>query len=394
MVHRAIWSAVLRGGRLGIDNLTHTLVGVAIARTGVARMTPLATTTLVIAANAPDIDVLAFARGPYFALAVRRGITHGWPALVLLALVVTAVVLTWDRRVRRERRPDAAPARAGPVLLLATIGVASHPALDWLNTYGVRWAMPLSPEWSYGDTLFIIDPWIWLVLGGVLLLTSERSRSRDFPWSLLALLTTALILLAPTAAAVKLVWVTGVVSIGLAGAWARWHPPARLAARIALVAVAAYVGAGAAANRAARGEVLREAGTLGLEVIDVMVGPLPGAPLSSEVEVRTPNGYVPGTHRWWSTPRVRLLPERTVPARSLPDGMASAVGDEIIRAAFRAPEVADYLTWSRYPIIRVEDRGNGWRVRVGDARYDARPEAGTLGGVETLVRPEDLRGGG
>ena len=58
-----------------MDNLTHSLVGAALSRAGLDRRTPLATATLVVAANAPDIDVLSFVRGPYFALSFRRGIT-------------------------------------------------------------------------------------------------------------------------------------------------------------------------------------------------------------------------------------------------------------------------------------------------------------------------------
>ncbi len=48
---------------------------------------------------------------------------------------------------------------------LSYLGVATHPLLDWLNTYGIRLLMPLDPRWFYGDAVFIVDPWIWLVSG-------------------------------------------------------------------------------------------------------------------------------------------------------------------------------------------------------------------------------------
>ena len=53
----------------------------------------------------------------------------------------------------------------------------SHPFLDWLNNYGVRLLMPFSDRWFYGDTLFIVDPWLWLILGGgVMLAWTSHTR--------------------------------------------------------------------------------------------------------------------------------------------------------------------------------------------------------------------------
>lgn len=376
-----------------MDNLTHTLVGAAIGRAGAARATPMAMATLVVAANAPDIDMLAFSQGPYFALAFRRGITHGWPALVILAVAVTLGMLAWDRWVRRKRDPLAEPARAGPTLALAAVGVLSHPALDWLNTYGMRWSMPLDDAWSYGDTLFIIDPWIWLTLGGLVYLTGVASGRRTLGWAALGAATTAVVLSAPVGAAVKIVWCTGIVSIVAAGVLVRRNaPPNKMAGGLALIAVAVYIAAGVVANRAARGDVLLAATAAGLDATDVMVAPLPGTPFSSHVEVETPEGFVPGTHAWWTDPRVHLLPERMVPALTTPVGMPAELADRIIGAAHRVPDVAHYLTWSRYPITRIDPGDGGWRVIVQDARYAEREEAGSLRGVETFITAADLEG--
>ena len=35
-----------------------------------------------------------------------------------------------------------------------------------LNSYGVRLLMPFSDRWFYGDALYIVDPWLYLLLGG------------------------------------------------------------------------------------------------------------------------------------------------------------------------------------------------------------------------------------
>ena len=114
-----------------------------------------------------DVDVATAFLGPYGALAHRRGWTHGVLALAILPFVVAGTLLLYDRYVRLRRNPLAAPARAGPLLGLAALAVLSHPALDWLNNYGMRWLMPFDGTWFYGDALFIVDPWVWLGLGGV-----------------------------------------------------------------------------------------------------------------------------------------------------------------------------------------------------------------------------------
>lgn len=169
-----------------MDNLCHTLVGAAMGEAGMKRRTALAMPALLIGANLPDVDVLAYFWGSETALGFRRGWTHGIPALVLWPFLLTGLLLAWDRRVRRARRPDAEPARPLPLLLLSTFAILTHPFLDWLNTYGMRWLMPFDGTWFYGDTLFIIDPWIWLALSVGFFWS--RSRRRDAParWALAA----------------------------------------------------------------------------------------------------------------------------------------------------------------------------------------------------------------
>src|SRR5262245_60501801 len=159
-----------------MDNLTHTLTGLALADSGLKRTTRLSTVTLLVAANLPDVDGLSyvFGRGTD-GLAFRRGWTHGILAMALWPLLLTAIVLL----VAKLTRNKLAGVRWRWLLLLAAIGVWSHPLLDLLNTYGVRLLMPFSSRWFYGDALFIIDPWIWvLLIGGIV--WSRRAR-RDAP---------------------------------------------------------------------------------------------------------------------------------------------------------------------------------------------------------------------
>ena len=101
--------------------------------------------------------------------AFRRGITHGLPALIILPVLLALFIAAWQR-VRPPRATDP-PASFRWLLILAAIGVATHPTLDWMNTYGMRWLMPFVDEWFYGDTLFIIEWFAWVVLAIGLLAT-------------------------------------------------------------------------------------------------------------------------------------------------------------------------------------------------------------------------------
>ena len=145
-----------------MDNLTHTLVGAALAEAGLKKRTALGAATLMIGANFPDIDIVALPLG--LNLEVRRGITHGFLAIAVLPFVLAGLMWLWDTRVRRRRLPDAAAADFRQLTLLAAIAIATHPTLDYMNTYGMRWLMPFVDKWLYADGLFIVDIWIIIAL--------------------------------------------------------------------------------------------------------------------------------------------------------------------------------------------------------------------------------------
>lgn len=166
-----------------MDNLTHSLVGAVLGQMGLKRKTGLAMPTLIIAANLPDIDAACTIYG-IESLAMRRGITHGPLALILLPLLLWAAMIAFDRwQARRGTRPAGRlPVHRGWLLALAYIGCLSHPALDWLNNYGVRLLEPFSHRWFYGDSIFIIDLWIWIVLGVSVWLSLRRERQGGASW--------------------------------------------------------------------------------------------------------------------------------------------------------------------------------------------------------------------
>ena len=162
-----------------MDNLTHSLAGAVLGQMGLKRKTGLAMPTLIIAANIPDIDAVATLMGGVQHLGIRRGITHGPIALLLLPILLWAIMLCYDRWRPKTDRPAV---HKGWLLALAFIGTASHPALDWLNNYGIRLLEPFSGRWAYGDTIFIIDVWIWAALIGSVWLSRRREKRGQGEW--------------------------------------------------------------------------------------------------------------------------------------------------------------------------------------------------------------------
>ena len=163
-----------------MDNLTHSLVGALIGQAGLKRKTGLAMPALIVGANIPDIDAACFfwLEGVEH-LAFRRGITHGPIAWVILPLLLAAGLWWFDRwQARRGKRPDGRlPVHFGWLYALSLLATLSHPALDWLNVYGVRLLEPFSGRWFYGDILFIIDIWLWLSMGFATWFSLRREKS-------------------------------------------------------------------------------------------------------------------------------------------------------------------------------------------------------------------------
>ena len=172
-----------------MDNLTHSLVGAVLGRTGLKRLSPRAMPGIIIAANLPDIDSFVARGFGCEPIAAHRGFTHGIGGLVTMPFLAVAIIWLWERL----RPGKEGPLKLGGLLLACFVGVLSHPLLDLMNTYGTRVLEPFWHRWFYADTLFIIDPWIWimLILGLEMSWRAER-RGRDWrrpaAWALTAML--------------------------------------------------------------------------------------------------------------------------------------------------------------------------------------------------------------
>src|ERR1022692_1637842 len=103
-------------GRYGMDNITHTLTGVVLSRAGLNRWHPQSIWLLMLAANIPDIDIVAALRGalPYFI--AHRGYTHSIVMAPLMALIPMLVVCAVSRSMQGWKA----------AYVLCLIGVASH----------------------------------------------------------------------------------------------------------------------------------------------------------------------------------------------------------------------------------------------------------------------------
>jgi inner membrane protein len=326
-------------GSRAMDNICHTLVGAALAETGLKRRTALGTATLMIGANFPDIDVLAVPFG--HGLGFRRGLTHGIPALILLPFLLAGLMLLWHRSRGESPRVGAAkpPPTAAQLLLLSALSILTHPILDWMNTYGMRWFMPFSGAWSYGDSLFIIDPWMWLLLGAGVFLARRRGRQASRGPSLR-------------------------------------RPPRWVSrpARLAVGMVAAYVVLMCVLSLAARSLVARELSARGVRVEQLMVEPMPANPLRRRVVYRTGDEYSVADFRWFASPVLSPVRER----------IARNEREQIRQRVAATAAGAEFLGWTRLPFYVLEPRGDSVLVRIGDARYTR--EAGeSWAGLQVVV---------
>lgn len=314
-----------------MDNLCHTLVGAALAESGLKRRTPLATATLLIGANLPDLDAFAYAWGNLAALEFRRGWTHGVLAMAVLPVALAGGMVAWDVLVRRRSGVSKLrqPAMFGQLLLLSFIAVWSHPLLDLLNTYGVRLLMPFSGRWFHGDALFIIDLWVWLALGlGVWL--SRRAARRHAPPSAIV-----------------------------------------FPARLALAGVVVYATAMSIVSWRTRSNLQEQLARAGSEARVLMAAPIPLNPAKRELVVLQGQEYRRGIARAWDA--AGWASSDAVPVRG-----AGAAGD----LAAESELGQRFLGWSRLPFFGPVPEGSAdpAAVRISDFRY-ARPGADSWASV-------------
>ena len=298
-----------------MDNLTHSLVGVMLSRAGLDRFTPQATTLCVIAANAPDVDIIV-GLDPEVYLVYHRHLTHSLLTVPAMAAVAVGLTVLWVWLRNKTRGEPVAPLRrrsVGRMWAVALIPALSHPLLDLTNAYGVRLWLPFSPRWSSWDALFIIDLVVWALL--------------------------------------------------LAGAGAPWilrNRGVRLyAAAAALVALTLYIAAGAAMRRHIVGELSQRTFD-GARPLEVAAFPMPPGPLDWSAYVRTDEFDL-----WLPIDFAGLDAVAPDDGRKFTPPVAA----EEIEAAWETGLGRAYRQFAQYPLEMVSRSPDGREVVLSDFRF-------------------------
>lgn len=357
-----------------MDNVTHSLVGLAAAKAGLERVSPYATATCIIAANAPDADLLGMLGGRWFYFHNHRGISHSVVGVIVLSLLIPTLFYLADRwQAQRQGRPGRV--RWGPLFAVALLLTASHPFLDWTNNYGVRLLLPWDGQWFYGDLTFVVDPFFWLALGVTGFVTTARTKRQIVPWAIWWLIAFGLLWAAPRLRNVELpavwpwLWLAGgVLAWGLRYAKV---PGARVAC-VALLALAAYLGLLWGLQQ--RAEILAQtraqqiAASNGETVTEVAAMPMPGNPVRWLCLATTGRA----TYRF----EVSLIQQA---ATRPPERFAQNTAEEsvTVQQAYTQDERARiWREFARFPAARVTGScATATLVQLADLRY-TEPGAG------------------
>ncbi|MCE9593927.1 MAG: metal-dependent hydrolase [Planctomycetes bacterium] len=340
-----------------MDNLTHALIGAAIAKTPLGARVKHAALAAMVAANLPDADVvLQLFHSQSVYLTEHRGITHSIVGVVLLAPWVAWVHWLSARRSGTQ---------FGAALTLAFAAVASHPIFDALNSFGVRPFLPFDGTRYYGDTVFLVDPWLWLALGGAVALSGERTRLGSLLLGVAALATVVALAWFTRNPLLAAAWTLAVGTIAVC----RWAGVGRQRAGTVL-ATAGFVIGGYLSGMHLASERARDDGTAWLA---------PQLAADEVVESVAANPSPLDSRAW----RVFVMSQRFVHVVEwrLGDGPGTyrrldrGEEDAFVERALFADCSAPWRSFARFPHAGVEEDATGRTVHLMDARYQYSPGA-------------------
>ncbi len=305
-----------------MENITHTLVAVALSRAGLNRKAAYATGALIVAANLPDIDIAAMLGGAPAYLRWERGYTHSVLGVTLLAALLIPLFRLGEAIFRRGQ-----PSRIRwlPFFVVCWAGTVSHLLLDLLNAYGVRAGLPFTGRWLAADLAFIWDPWMF----GVLLL------------------------------ALFIPWIIKLVTEEI-GARSK-TPPGRGSAILALMLVAAFCGVRAYWHARA------------VDLLDARIyhgrTPLSVGAFPDAVSPALWHGVVETAGTYELIDVNLLFTESFDPDRATT--YYKPVASPALDAAQNTRTAKMFLELARFPLANVEHIADGWRVRIRDLRFES-----------------------
>lgn len=342
-----------------MDNATHTLCGLALARLGLDRFGPAATVTTVVAANLPDLDIVVHPLlGKSGYLCYHRGITHALLGIAIESLLLATAVWFFARKWH----PDT---RWRPYWLCAVLGLCSHLGLDALNTYGVRPFLPFSERWYYGDAAFIMEPAMWLGFSLAALGASPTplTRATRNGWLLWSSVVFTLLLFSGRAPW----WTAGLWTLGMgAGLYLRTRTlkdrqRRRVAALGIAIALAYPLLLSLPLNRTAGARAHDWVQDVEGPVLSQTVHPQPAAPWRHRAVVSTAaRTYVLDVNLWTGELKELKSLERRLDHPLLP-AVADTAGYTAWRCFAREPFVAEITSHT---------------LVLGDARYVSEPTDG------------------
>ena len=389
-----------------MDGLTHSLLGLTAAKAGLERLSPYTAAVCMLSANAPDIDIVTGFFGDRWTLLLHhRGITHSIIGTLMLGVLIPSILWAIERAFAkwRKRLPRI---RYRGLLLASLIAAATHPLMDWTNNYGLRPLLPWTGRWFYGDLVFIVDPYIWLVLGGAAFLLTSNRWPKLIAWSILGLVVTLFVFLAPAQRATgpvnlsvaRAIWVIGILSIIVARAIGLEKRSGKLIPRVALVFVVGYWGALAWSHQAAFRDATHLASQIstarGEHFVRAATMPTLANPFRWVCVAETDRamyrffvGLGPGRFRPDATDVVdgkRTNVLTTIERYEKPSGR----GEQLEALASRDRRAQILLGFSRFPIARVENDNciGQTLVQFADLRYT---EPGVSRGNFSLEVPID-----
>ncbi len=376
-----------------MDNLTHSLVGLAAAKTGLERLSPRTTVLCIVAANAPDADIVTLIFGDRWSfLKYHRGITHSILGAICLAFVIPLAFYLVELAMARLRSRPPKIRLAG--LLLASIIVsASHPLMDWTNNYGIRLLLPWSSRWFYGDLVFIVDPFLWLLFGGAAFLLTSKAKLQLVVWSVLGLILTCLMIVGSvlsstlsTHLSLLVIWIAALICILILFAMKaqkRWGSSIGVAAFVIMLV---YWGGLSYVHN----QVLKKANATAVvmarsnsETISQLVAmPTLADPFTWECVFETERA----TYRFNSSLTSSALAPDVVRYEKPSAGMSALVEEASTDERTKA-----FLGFARFPVVRLSDVDCTTQtlVQFADLRYT---EPGKSRGIFSLEVPVDCPG--